>query len=554
MSSRHRSSESAGIGWRAIGIVIGLVVAVVVVVAVGLNLQSGSEDPPEASDSEGSAVSGQDSGDSECTDEETVEVWAAPDVELVVTELAGAATDCGTYDIRGVASEQALAEMTADDSEIPDMWIPDNSVWTDLANSAGLPVDTGPILATSPVVLAAPQSFASLARQTFNLPEQPSWAELVALPGLPVVVGEPTRDAATLSLLTTASASLEDEATRDALLVAVAQQGGAGDPLDFVKNGQDAFVPTTEQALVEAGADLDVAVLTPAEGIGELNFHLVTLGEPGQAAEDLEAALVSSDAAQVWRDAGLRPGGEDEALGVSGVADASPNQVEVSGEQATALLKQWEVSAPTVRIVALVDISGSMDTDAGGGRSRVQITADAASAAMDSLAPRSQVGVRWFSTGLGPHGRDWIEKAPIRALNDEVDGDTHRDVIRTIIDGLNEDATTGDTGLYDSLADAYRDLVADYDPDFRSSVVVLTDGTNDDPEGGLSEEQLLADLNQMQDDERPVEVLMLGMGPNVDEAPMRRIVEATGGRYASVDDAEDMAPVLVDLIANRPQT
>lgn len=554
MSPRHRSNESARIPLAAIVIAAGVVVSLVTVIAVVLSFQSAREDQPEASDNEGSAASEQNSGDPECTNEETVEVWAAPDVELVVTELAGAVSGCGSYNVRGVASEQALAEMTAEDAEVPNMWIPDNEAWTQLAESAQLPVDPGPVLATSPVVLAVPQGFATRARETFDLPEHPSWAELMALPQLPLVIGEPARDPASLSLLTTANASLDDEATKDALMVALAQRGGAGDPLDLVRTGQDLFVPTTEQALLDVGGDLDIAVMTPAGGIGELRFQLNMVGEQSQATQALEASLVDPDSAQAYRAAGLRPAGEEEALGVEGIAQASPEPVEVSGEQAAALVQKWQASAPTVRIIALVDISGSMDTDVGEGRTRVHITADAASVAMDSLAPRSEVGVRWFSTSLAPDGRDWIEKTPIRALDDEVDGQTHRDVIRKIIDGLDQDATTGDTGLYDSLADAYRDLVADYDPDFRSSVVVLTDGTNDDPEGGLSEEELIAQLNQLQDDERPVEVLMLGMGPHVDEAPMRRIVEATGGRFATVDDAEDMAPVLVDLIANRPQT
>ncbi len=64
---------------------------------------------------------------------------------------------------------------------------------------------------------------------------------------------------------------------------------------------------------------------------------------------------------------------------------------------------------------------------------------------------------------------------------------------------------------------------------------------------------LIADVNDMRDDDRPVEVILLRMGPNVDDTAMGRIAEATGGRYVQVDKAEDMPDILVGIVAARAE-
>ena len=104
--------------------------------------------------------------------------------------------------------------------------------------------------------------------------------------------------------------------------------------------------------------------------------------------------------------------------------------------------------------------------------------------------------------------------------------------------------------LFRSAA-GYRDLVAAYDPRFRTSLVMLTDGRNRDPGGGLSQEELIDELSAIRDDDRPVEVILLGMGPDVDAESMKRVAQATGGRYVPVREAEDMPSVLVGLVAAR---
>ena len=58
--------------------------------------------------------------------------------------------------------------------------------------------------------------------------------------------------------------------------------------------------------------------------------------------------------------------------------------------------------------------------------------------------------------------------------------------------------TTGGTGLYDTTLAAYRQPLRDYNPDYYNSVILLTDGADDDP-GSVSLTELLKELRSLKD-------------------------------------------------------
>ena len=60
-------------------------------------------------------------------------------------------------------------------------------------------------------------------------------------------------------------------------------------------------------------------------------------------------------------------------------------------------------------------------------------------------------------------------------------------------------ATDGDTGLYDTTLAAFRSEKRWYAPDRINIVVLLTDGINDDPTGGIDRAELLRRLKAEQD-------------------------------------------------------
>jgi Mg-chelatase subunit ChlD len=66
-------------------------------------------------------------------------------------------------------------------------------------------------------------------------------------------------------------------------------------------------------------------------------------------------------------------------------------------------------------------------------------------------------------------------------------------------------------------------------------VVVLTDGADDDP-AGIGREELVRRLAADSDPARPVPVIGLAIGPDLDPGPLAEIARATGGRSFVVTD------------------
>jgi hypothetical protein len=53
------------------------------------------------------------------------------------------------------------------------------------------------------------------------------------------------------------------------------------------------------------------------------------------------------------------------------------------------------------------------------------------------------------------------------------------------------------------------------------------------------------DLEVLADVTRPVRVILLGMGPDVDRAALEAIAKTTGGAAFPVTNAEDMEPIFL---------
>jgi hypothetical protein len=89
----------------------------------------------------------------------------------------------------------------------------------------------------------------------------------------------------------------------------------------------------------------------------------------------------------------------------------------------------------------------------------------------------------------------------------------------------------GATGLYDTTLAAYRDATRNWTPGRINMVLILTDG-KDDNASGISRADLLRELRGLVDRKRPVPILFIGIGPEIDPAELRQIARATGGRVA----------------------
>jgi Ca-activated chloride channel homolog len=203
-------------------------------------------------------------------------------------------------------------------------------------------------------------------------------------------------------------------------------------------------------------------------------------------------------------------------------------------------------------VLAVYDVSGSMkeEVPGTGGRTKMDIVKEAASQALALFAPETNLGTWVFSTNLVGN-RDWAESVPIGPTNARLpDGKIRRQVLAEALARLQ--ATNGDTGLYDTTLAAFRAVQRSYAPQRINIVVLLTDGINDDPSGGIDRAQLLRQLRAEQDKERPVRIITIAYGANADAASLKMIADATGGLAFVSRDPRDILHVFTDAIAKLP--
>jgi Mg-chelatase subunit ChlD len=153
-----------------------------------------------------------------------------------------------------------------------------------------------------------------------------------------------------------------------------------------------------------------------------------------------------------------------------------------------------------------------------------------------------------FNIGLGGD-KDYRELVRIRRLDARVSGTSQRVLLRRALEEL-PSLTFGGTGLYDTTLAAVRALRSDYDDEAINTVVLLTDGRNED-QHSIALPDLLHTLRRERDPARPVSVIAIGVGPDADAESLRRIVDATGGRAYVARDPGELGKVFQEALLSR---
>jgi ABC-type molybdate transport system substrate-binding protein len=504
-------------------------------------------------------------GASNCESTTTVTLSAAPDVAPVIAQIARqqSADDC--YQVRVSALESAaVAEslIVSDGTDSPDVWIPESTLWLRRAQDAGawdVPVSGTPV-ASSPVVLAATETVAT----GLGWPDtRPTWAQLIG-PAARGTVGlaDPARDPAgvsTLLGLRALVAGAPDPATASTVAMRALSQHTVAQQADLFAQLPDvpAF-PTSEHAVLRHNAKQGGTPLVAIYAeVPALDYPYVVLPDTQDtervAAERFLDRLRSRESTALLADAGFRtPDGKalrDRSKDGRTTAARMPPAPLPDAVEVEQVLAAWAGVNLSGRLQVLLDVSGSMGEQVPGtGKTRMAVTVEAASAGLGLFKPTTKVGLWLYATNLEGE-QDYRVALPVLPISEHL-AHGGLETLRSV-----ETLPNGNTALYDAVLAAYQDSVRNWEPGRINAVVVMTDG-KDDNASDVTLDQLLAELGKLQNPRRPLKLIGIGIGPDVDPAELTAIAGATGGQAFIAQDPSRIGDVfyaaLSDMLCQPP--
>ncbi|MBP2472978.1 Mg-chelatase subunit ChlD [Crossiella equi] len=503
---------------------------------------------------------------------------------------------CLRADVQVLDSPTALTALTQgwDTSKLgqpPSAWLPESSLWVNQLRAQNKSLVSAPpeSVGTSPVVLAVPQDAAAplssgLGFRWSDMPGllsapdgwrrfgQPGWGRFTL--GVPDLVRNPASALAVQCSLAWAGKQEKGPLTSEML-----NQNPVRTALGQLARSKVAGVPaSTQEALVQLSKTPDLAA-SAYDGVPVLEVDLYrrnTAKDGGPApdrplygvqavgpapAADFPFLALSADwvkdvqqrAAQKFSDFLREPEQErvlaqqsgvrvrstnDSPPQTPGVSFRPPRDVLTPADENTTqrLAASWASAADNGQAVTLlVDVSGSMNADGGEGRTRM----DWLKAALKGQADRTLSG----SLGMWEFSRSLDGKKPYRQLVATKGIEQQRNALRTAVDGLKPVSATQ---LYTSLAAVYRSAVENYEQGRTNRIVVLTDGPND---GGLTLQQLQAEIDKVRNPARRVSISFITVGPDPERAPLNKIAQSTGGSVSVAADGPAIDPALSQLLS-----
>lgn len=467
------------------------------------------------------------------------------------------------------------------------VWVPDSDLWVDrVTDERGSALTSVSTLASSPIALGTIRS----AAKTLGWPGKTySWTTLTrtATSGgtLRLGVADPARSATGLLALARINAanrkeadSADDAATRTAAAAKVLYERVAdGDDqvlatLPRNDSGTELGNPRRNQAVLlseqaayahntspDGGPPLDL--FYPTDGTARLTYPYTLVDEDALTADQSRAAnrfmtlLDDTPGQRTLHDHGFRPDNGTADPKLTGTAggrapqpySAAPADLPTA-KDLQALLGMWTITVQSARITTVVDASPSMAeaVPGQGGHSRMDLAKSSLLQALSTFTPEDEIGLWKFATHLDGD-RDYVELSPTERLGDRgAHGGTHRDELATAFNSL-APVPRSATGLYDTTLAAYQRARATYTSGKFNTVVLVTDGANDDI-GSIGLDSLVADLKRLADPKRPVPLVAVAIGPQADLAALNRVVAPTGGSAHQVSDPSQIHEVILKAI------
>ncbi|MCP2343030.1 substrate-binding domain-containing protein [Actinomadura rupiterrae] len=441
-------------------------------------------------------------------------VTADPAIAEVVRKVADEGPGCSAVRVTPLASAAA-----AHAPDAPDVWIPDSSVWLDLADHAT--VGRAVSAATSPLVFVLP---AKAAGRDGPLLRTRSWSvfkDAGTRFGLRLV--DPAQSAAgvgALLLLQQAAGGGGKglEAFADSLRTA--QTVAAGDPVAEsaaystlrTADGTTPVLVDSEQTAWRhlAPGPRGLRVVYPAAGSAALDFPFAVLSTDPvrqRLAVDLQRRLRSARGRALLAAAGLRPpdGTPVAVLARAGLSGAPALLPYGQPGSAAAVLRIWQrVHLGTRAVLVLDGVPAKYE--------------DALRQALTSMPDDAEFGLR---TAGGPSP----SRVPLGALGEPAAAGTRR---ARLLAAIPSAARTKPAPADRAVLDAYRTLSDGYDANRENIVLLLTGERASLADPGALRRRLAAAFRTT----RPVTVVAVALGGAPETPPLDEIASATeGGVY-----------------------
>ncbi|MBB5841451.1 VWA domain-containing protein [Kribbella italica] len=462
---------------------------------------------------------------------------------------------CLQFTITAAQSASVAQEISTAGDNRPDLWVPDSSLWVGRADDGeSIPSIAVPSLATSPLVLVG---------RSDNFANTSSWLGLFATTQ-PALLDPGKQSSGALALLAVQAERAKTSASNSQVakvLVPLAQRLGSmpkpytevSGPLSRASSeGSSVVVPMSEQAFVKYQDDNPAAPLkaiVPRSGTLLMDYPVVVTAKNNaeaitEAGKALGEQMLSDGVSQSRDDAGFRdalmsPLGEGRGVGdITQLTKPTASAIEKT-------LLSWTTLSLSAHSLAVIDVSGSMaEKVPGSAKTRMQLTIEAAGNGLKLFPDSAELGLWVFSTKIGPEQADFKKLVSIGKLTPG-----HR---QQMINNLTSQSARvgGGTGLYDTAIAAVREVRSQYNSGAVNTVLLFTDGKNDDP-GSVGLDRALQILEGLKDPARPVRIIALGIGPDADETELKRLAQATGGQSYVARNPTDLQDVFIDALQNR---
>ncbi|MBJ3811683.1 substrate-binding domain-containing protein [Streptomyces flavofungini] len=532
-------------------------------------------------------------GDSCRDDAVRLDVVAAPAVTPALKDAADhvrerdITSDGHCMDIRVTAREpyKVADELRRDGSKARyDVWVPDSKVWVQRAGIGGGQARVSPAgnIASSPIGVGMLESAAEKLgwpRKTYTWSQLAGASPRADAPRLGAA--DPARSASGLLALTKLGASARASDAKDADTRAAAtakslssrtsdSDGRLLDTLARDSSSAERGNPRRNEALIlseqasfahNAAADEQQALdlFYPEDGSPVLDYPYTLIRENELSTDQSRAALRfmtlfgEKPGRRILAEHGFRTDGERPSAGLVTAAGGRTPQpyAQEPGEAPSDKAVQetlglWTITVQSARFITVVDASDSMrQLVPGRGESRMDVTKAALLQALAGFTDDDEIGLWEFATRLdGP--RDYRELVPTGRLGDRKGDGTQRDRLTKAFGALRP-VPGGATGLYDTTLAAYEKAHKGYSRGKFNTLVLLTDGVNQDP-GSISRAELISRLRALADPEKPLPIIAIAVGPDADEREADQIARATGGSGHEVDDPAQIHSVILKAI------